>query len=461
MNPSLALFAWFIALVLLLRNDPSKDPEVSPALWVPLAWMSIMGSRQPAQWLGGQAISASDAYEEGNPLDRTVYVILILLAVLILTSRSLRWGEVIGRNVALSVFLLFTLLSVSWSDFPFISFKRWIRDLGGYLMLLVVLSDQRPLEAMQQFVRRLCYLLVPLSIMLIKYYPEMAIGYDEWTGGALYLGVTTSKNMLGVLCLISGLFFYWDTIRRWSGRRERRMRRILLVNAAFIAMTLWLLNLAESATSQACLLVGWVIITVARLRSVRTNPARLKVLIPCGLALYLMLEFGFDLNKIVIEMLGRDPTLTGRTELWSTLGGLDTNPILGTGYESFWLGSRLKAIWLIHPWGPNQAHNGYLEVYLNLGTTGLCLLGAVLVSSYRRICARLSTSPDWASFSLTLWTILLFYDVTEAGFKNPLLWSTFLLGIIAVPAWQKRTDACVNLTSPSPRSRGGFSARRP
>ena len=56
--------------------------------------------------------------------------------------------------------------------------------------------------------------------------------------------------MLGVLCLISGIFFFWDTVTRWPERKERRTKRIILVNVAFIAMTLWLLNLSSSATSQ-------------------------------------------------------------------------------------------------------------------------------------------------------------------------------------------------------------------
>ena len=68
------------------------------------------------------------------------------------------------------VFLLFALLSVLWSDFPLVALKRWFRDLGNYLVILVVLSDPRPLEAVRALLRRLCYLLIPLSILLVKYY---------------------------------------------------------------------------------------------------------------------------------------------------------------------------------------------------------------------------------------------------------------------------------------------------
>jgi O-antigen ligase len=398
-----------------------------------LAWVVILGSRLPSQWLGTAGISATQVYEEGDLLDRTIYLILIMLAIHILAARSIKWGDLLAFNFALTLFLCYALLSITWSDFPFVSFKRWFRDLGNYLMILVVLADVRPLEAVQTLLRRLCYVLVPLSVVLIKYYPHIGRGYDDWTGTAYYMGATTSKNMLGVLCLVSGMFFFWDTTRRWSGRREGSAKRVIVVNIVFIGMTLWLLNLASSATSRLCLVIGCLIITAAQRRSVQTNVAGFKLMIPGALCGYLILQYGFNITDMVVQASGRDTTLTGRTELWQHLSRLGTDPLLGTGYESFWLGNRLQMLWAKFYFRPTQAHNGYLELYLNLGVVGLCLMAGFLIASYRRICKRLTTPRSFASLSLALWTILLFYNMTEAAFKSQLLWFTFLLASIAVP----------------------------
>ena len=81
----------------------------------------------------------------------------------------------------------------------------------------------------------------------------------------------------------------------------------------------------------------------------------------------------------------------------------------------------------------NEAHNGYLEVYLNLGIIGLFLLVGFVIASYRTICKRLRPFSNLASLTLALWIILLFFSVTEAGFRSGLMWVTFLLGAIAVP----------------------------
>jgi exopolysaccharide production protein ExoQ len=432
MPPSLALFLWFVLLVALFVFDPAKTPRTSPALWVPLIWMFILATKLPSQWLG-QAGSAAQL-EEGNPLDRTIDLALILLAIGILISRSFRWADFLIRNLALTAFLSFALLSVLWSDFPFVAFKRWFRDLGNYLVILVVLSDPLPLEAIRTLLRRLFYLLISLSVLIVKYYPEIGRTYDPWTGLPQIVGPTASKNMLGVACLVGGLFLFWDTVTRWSQRKERRAKRIILVNIAFLARTLWVLNLASSATARVCLMLGCMVIVAAHSKVFHRHPGVLKILAPAAFGLYLVLAFGFGLNGELAAAVGKDPTLTDRTKIWGFILSMDVNPLFGAGYESFWMGPRLEWFWLRAGLGHiNEAHNGFLEVYLNLGLIGLSFLVGFLIAAYGSICRRLSSFSSLASLSLALWTTLLFYSVTEAGFRGGLMWVTFLLGAIGLP----------------------------
>ena len=87
--------------------------------------------------------------------------------------------------------------------------------------------------------------------------------------------------MLGLLCLISGLFFFWDTVTRWPDRKQRQTKRIILVNVAFFAMTLWLLHLAHSTTSSVCLLLGCLVIAAAHSKMFRRHPTFLKAADSC------------------------------------------------------------------------------------------------------------------------------------------------------------------------------------
>src|SRR5215510_614010 len=148
MPPSLALLLWLILLLALFRFDPAKERGVSPALWVPLIWLFIVGSRLPSQWFGaGLQQGAGGLSEGGNLLDRRVYFAFILLAFSVLSARSFDWRKFLAGNVALTALLCFGLLSVVWSDFPLIAFKRWFRDLGIYLVILVALTDPHPIDA--------------------------------------------------------------------------------------------------------------------------------------------------------------------------------------------------------------------------------------------------------------------------------------------------------------------------
>lgn len=436
MPPLLALSIWFVLLLLLFRFDPAQPPETSWTLWIPITWMFFVASRLPSQWLGRQSGTVATALEEGNALDRTIWFALLVLALGILLSRSLEWGDLIARNLALVVYISFAFLSIVWSDFAFVAFKRWIRDLGTYLMVLIILSDHCPAEALRTFLRRLCYLTIPLSIILVKYFPAIGRTYEEWTGLAIYVGVTTSKNMLGVACLVSGMFFFWDAATHWCDRHHQQTRRLLTVDIAFILMTLYLLRLSHSATSALCLGIGWLVIALARSRAGERHTTLVKALIPVSFVLYVILGFGLGLNATLAEMVGRDPTLTDRTRIWSILFGLHTNPLVGTGYESFWLGSRLDVIQQKGAGAINEAHNGYLEVYLNLGAIGLLLLIVFIASAYRTICNREFRDESF-SLTLGLMTVVLFYNLTEAAFKHGLMWCALLLGGIVVSRYEE------------------------
>lgn len=375
------------------------------------------------------------AFDEGNSLDRAILFLLILMAFAILARRSFRWTQWLSTNPMLCAFLLLACFSVLWSDLPVVAFKRWFRDFGGYAMICVVLSSRRPVEAMRLVFRRLGYLFLSLSIVLIKYFPSLGVEHNFWTGERMVRGVTTSKNDLGAVCLISGIFFVWDTIIRWPDRKKARTKRIIALNFAFLFLALWLLHLAHSTTSTICFFLGSAVIISTRTNTFRRHPVLLKALIPAVFCLYLILNFGFGLTGSLAQAVGKDPTLTDRTKIWAILLSMHTNPLIGTGYESFWLGHRLEWFWQYSGQGHlNEAHNGYLEVYLELGLIGEALIVGLLISSYRRICKMLRNSESTAVLGLAMWLVFVFYNMTEAAFEGTLMFLVFLMGAACVPA---------------------------
>ena len=108
------------------------------------------------------------------------------------------------------------------------------------------------------------------------------------------------------------------------------------------------------------------------------------------------------------------------------------NPILGTGFESFWLGERLDQLEGIFFFVPNEAHNGYLEVYLNLGLLGLFIIIGVLIAAYWKIRPELFRNFEWGRYRLGFSRRGTAGQIArEAGFRilNPILLVFYLIAI--------------------------------
>jgi O-antigen ligase len=182
-------------------------------------------------------------------------------------------------------------------------------------------------------------------------------------------------------------------------------------------MIVWLLAACNSTTSIAGLAMAGGVMLLARRPSVVHNPPLVHVLV---LAVLFVSLFPIFLDSSILSALGKDPTLTGRTETWKLLLSLPSNPWVGTGFESFWLGDRLQNLWDLKVYENfyiNEAHNGYVEVYLNLGWVGISLIGLVLLTGYRKIIGAFRQDPERGALLLGFFLAVLFESITEAAFR--------------------------------------------
>jgi exopolysaccharide production protein ExoQ len=134
--------------------------------------------------------------------------------------------------------------------------------------------------------------------------------------------------------------------------------------------------------------------------------------------LFIIAELAFGIFGQVAALSGHETTVAGRAELWRELLAMHTNPIFGVGFESFWLGDRLKQLWAEHWWHPTEAHNGYLETYLNLGLVGLFMLAALIIATCSKACRQVLSDFEWARFRLGFLFAVVAFNWTEASFKG-------------------------------------------
>lgn len=434
--PKVASCIFALGILGLCVLDRDRKFRSSWALWLPVFWLFIAGSRHVSEWQRGLSTSAMspDQYLQGSPVDAAVYALLIIAAIIVLVFRGKAVGMLLRKNQLIVLFVLYCAVSVLWSDFPGVALKRWIKALGDYAMILIMLTESNPGAAIRQVLARVSFVVIPMSILFVKYYPELGRTYaSHWVGTQFYVGVCDTKNMLGMVCMVFGISALWRILDGWRGPRRDR-RKNFLVHGTIVAMGMWLLWLSDSKTCLACfVLTGSVLVAhtffpLARKRWI-LHLLVAAVILTCFAVLFLGIGGG------ALEAMGRNPTLTGRTDIWAVLLSIPINPILGTGFESFWLGKRLILAWS-HPIvaGLTEAHNGYLETYLNLGWVGIALMAGLLWTGYRKILRLIEQDPQAGRLRLGFFIIAVVYNFTEAGFRSTdLIWIAFILAITALP----------------------------
>jgi O-antigen ligase len=422
-----------IAGLFYLDRDTRVRP--SPALWIPVVWMLIVGSREISEWMSlRNRTTVASKFTEGNLSDALGFAFLMVLGFLVLNFRPRQVAGVLQRNLPLFLFLFYCLFSVLWSDFPVVAIKRWVKAIGTLMMVLIILTDPHPRVAIRQFFSRISFLLLPLSVLFIEGFPDLGSTYDPVERVTYYVGVMTQKNELGVVSLICGLGSLGSFLGALGIRNRHERMRKLIAHGILIATAFWLLKKSDSMTSLSSLVIAGAVMVLIYRRITQFRATYVHAVVGTALVLAVFATF-LDESGALLRLVGRTATLTGRTEIWKAVLSFHTNQLFGTGYDSFWLGSRINKVWEIIGYkGIAEAHNGYLEIYINLGWMGLALLTGVVLNGYRDAIHMHRTDPLGASLRLALITAALMYSLTEAGFRmmTP-MWIALLMQVTWAP----------------------------
>jgi O-antigen ligase len=212
----------------------------------------------------------------------------------------------------------------------------------------------------------------------------------------------------------------------WRTPKGKQRRHELYLIAFLLFMVVWLLRQAHSATSTLSLLIAMAIIVILGRRWV--NKRLIGTYVVLAVIVLALAELTFGIFERIVDLTGHEATLMGRGELWRQLLAMQTNPVFGVGFESFWLGDRLVLIKGDRPWQPNEAHNGYLETYLNLGLIGLLMLVGLIIATFRKACTELLLNFEWGRLRLAFLAVVVFYNWTEVSFRGlSLMWFPFYI----------------------------------
>ena len=172
---------------------------------------------------------------------QVVLTLLMLLGLYCLSKRKLEWGKIFKANIWLGLFFLDMGLSIIWSDYPFVSLKRYIKGIGIIIMILVICTEDYPQQALSDILKKVFIFNILISTVLIFFVPSQGVRISS-LGELNWVGFTYSKNNLGQLACFSSIYFFWII-------REQSVTQKSITNILFLLLSIFLLFGSRSMTS--------------------------------------------------------------------------------------------------------------------------------------------------------------------------------------------------------------------
>lgn len=360
---------------------------------------------------------ASEEDVEGSSVLRLLwfpaYAVMLLLAIV-------KWRTVlkaIGHMPFLILLLMLCAATTMWSIEPDVTLRRAVAILFTTLFGIVMASHY----GWRDMLRLLGVTWATLAV--ISVFASVALpGFGTMTEvhvGA-WRGLWWEKNSLGGHMGRAGFLF---AILIFADKPYRKAW-----TAAFLlACLLVLMSTSQTAVmglglGLGVLAMGLLVQRGARLAVVSTW---LAVTIGGALAISLVLA-----PEIVFGLFGREPTLTGRTDIWQTLAlAIAERPWWGYGYGAFWGVDSVPAYWVrvAVDWDAPTAHNGWLEVWLGVGLVGLLLFLANFAATiYRAIFAAFRGWPGLFAAGYLLQFLLFSMSESIIFQQNAIIWVTYV-----------------------------------
>lgn len=370
----------------------TEPPGYARALFVPV--YAFLG------WAIWRARAQAWAAARATPL---------LMALLALAFVSTLWSIDGGATLRRSVWLALTMsfgLYLAWRY----DWKELIGVIGGAFLVLIAGS---------------------LVLGLVA----PGIGRMTFEHPGAWSGLWTHKNTLG------GIMALGIAVCAAAAIVEPA-RRMMWIGAMLGALALVLLSTSKTALLASMLGLG----VIAGGMLMRRGPIH-TVLVCAGTlaAITLVASIVLLAPDLLVAAIGRDLTLTGRTDIWEASARfVEAQPWLGYGYYAFWLPDNGPAFWVRQAvaWQVASAHSSWLELALGLGRAGVVLFALQLLATLRRGASAVF-NPNaglWAPAFLAAFAL---YTLSEshAMQANNLFWTIYVAvaARLALDARERRT----------------------
>lgn len=390
------------------------NKKLEVAEWIFTVLSIIVYSGGPIPLILSQGFGEGMIDPTPDPTDYSKLIALFFLNYLVsFFLLVLRWKKslyVVKKEWTIWLLIGIACVSVIWSFIPKLTPNRSMALAGStlfgfYIAARYSIRDQLKLLSWSFAT---IVILSLLMVIIIPTYGTMSYGVHAGS----WRGIYTHKNWLGRVMTISGIVFL---ILAMSEKQQRWLYWLGL------GCSFCLLLLSKSSSSIVnCVTIFSIIpiYSIIRWRYLIVMP------IIAGIAMIgssFLLWFNEN-STVLLGSIGKDATLTGRTEMWPhIIEMIAKQPWLGYGYNGFWhdWDSPGATVWYAAKWTAPNAHNGILDLLLQLGLLGTIVFSIGFCLTLVRGVSWLRTDKSWYSFwPITYPTYLILANVSESFLLN-------------------------------------------
>jgi O-antigen ligase len=349
-------------------------------------------------------------------VERLGKLLIVVVCMIFVVQRHQAVRRMSMQMKLITSFPILALLLYPVSQQPTRTISSGALLLAAVLLLYYIMSRYAIDQVLELFLV-LGTMTIVASILFALALPQY--GLDQMGGhSTAWKGIFSAKNYLGNMAL-----FFLTVAVSYRGRTPF-LRSVRISQIIFC-----LLAIAFSRAATAYVLTAIYICFFAIMKTM--HGFRKKDYFVVCLLLLVVLCAATVVIVVwpdgLFSLLGKDVTLTGRTGIWNAVtASIAKRPLLGYGYQAFWLGLEGESyrVILAVSWVLAQAQNGFLDVMLEMGTAGLVIVLLVFGFAFRDgvVCllrSRDDTHLRAVEWYLTIVILTLIYNLDESFLFDP------------------------------------------
>jgi exopolysaccharide production protein ExoQ len=385
-----------------------------------LAFFAVQGAIPfiaPNQALESTHSSASALTLYGGIISQCV-VYGAIAFLLLLQSR--RIAPRLGAMQWTAPFTVLVVASTLWSQFPSLTIRRSLSfALAGLFGLY--LAIRFPIRRQLSILWMSMIALAVATAVLATCFPKLGLDasaghHQDWQG------VFTQKNACGRMMVLATAVVLAD----W------RISPLRLMSLPAFLFVMFMSGSRGAWAIEVVVLALYALLALARRLDSRS---RIMLFLAAACVAAILAGIVWCYLPALLQMLGRDATLSGRTQIWKQVWRfILVRPALGWGYAAFWRGIEGEAFHVVAAvrFVVFHAHNGFLEIWLELGLLGLVLFALSHLRAWRKLWPVLRSGDiDRVTWMIFVLVLIALYDLDENTLLiyNGLFWVVYVAAL--------------------------------